>query len=271
MRIAVLGLLAACGSVSGKTPDAAVTRDSAADAHGDAGPDAPTCAAKPASLAARWRGEMDASDSLNNYNGTTVGNITFTPGKHGSAFLLDGASYVTIDDSDALWPAASFSLEAWVNTTRNGNLLEKYACWNFCPSNRANALWALSVSNGVADFQERPDAGTTISEVTDSLHMINDGQWHHLVGVRDSQAAKLLLYVDGALAVSANLTQAQNGAMTNSDGETDLIAIGASPSAGTTGFTPTFTGAVDEVAYYSDALTAQQIGAIYAAPQGECP
>jgi hypothetical protein len=98
--------------------------------------DASMCVPRPSTLVAEWRGEMNANDSLaSHYNGTTVGNVTYTAGKHGMAFLFDGSSaYVTIDDSDALWPAASFSLEAWVNTTHpGGTLLEKLSVLELLP------------------------------------------------------------------------------------------------------------------------------------------
>jgi hypothetical protein len=272
MRIALLGLLAACGSVGGK-PDATVSHDTPIDTPSDAMRDASTCVPRPSTLIAEWRGEMNANDSLaSHYNGTTVGNVTYTAGKHGSAFLFDGSSaYVTIDDGDALWPAASFSLEAWVNTTHSGSLMQKYQCWDNCPANESDAFWALDISSGAADFEQRPDASGTISAITDSLHPINDGQWHHLVGVRDAAASKMLLYVDGALAVTANLTTAQDGALTNADGQTDLIAVGSSPTAGAPTFTPNFNGAVDELAYYNGALSATEVMAHFTAPDGICP
>lgn len=278
MRFVLVGLLAACGSVSTKTPDASVAHDSSStgDAAHDAAPDSPpTCAPKPGSLAARWRGEQNPNDSVNNYVGTPVGNVTYAAGKHGSAFLFDGASYIHIDDGDALWPPASFSVEAWVNTTHAGTTMDvvnKYECWNSCPPGTTNAFWGLFVTGaGNAEFDVRPDASTSYSVVTDTLHAINDGHWHHLVAVRDTTNMKIELYLDGAFAVSGNLDQVHNGPLTNNDGETDPVVIAGSGTAGAATYTPTFTGAIDEVAFYTASLTAQQIAGLYSAPDGECP
>jgi hypothetical protein len=214
----LVGLLAACGSVSNK-PDASPSHDAPSiDARADAGPDAPTCAAKPSSLAGRWRADMNTNDSVGTYNGTTVGNVAYTNGKYGNAFLLDGASeYITINDNDTLWPTGSFSISAWVNTTHSGSIVQKYECWNSCPPGVTNAFWGLAVNNGSAEVLVRPDASTAFSSITDSLHTINDGQWHQIVGVRDSTASTLILYVDGASVVTANLDSVHNGPLTNND------------------------------------------------------
>lgn len=268
MRIVVLWVtLVACGSVAGNHPDAAP--DSAPS---DASTDGPTCAANPPGLAGRWRGEMNTTDDTAAHNGTPIGNnLGYAPGQHGLAFLLDGSTnVVSINDADTLWPAASFSLEAWVKTTSSGNVLSKYQCGGKCPSS-SNAYWALSVSAaGAASFSLRTDAAQTIASVTDTLHNVHDGQWHHLVGVRDLPAATMTLYVDGALAVSANLPADQLGAMTNTDGETDPVVIGGSQTAGALSYESFLKGAIDEVSYYASALTATQASAIYRAPDGEC-
>lgn len=278
MRFVVVGLLAACGSVSSKMPDASVGHDSSGngDAAHDAAPDSPpTCAPKPSSLAARWRAEQNPNDSENNFVGTPVGNVTYAAGKHGSAFLFDGASYIHVDDGDALWPPASFSIELWVNTTHSGtsmNLVDKYECWNSCPPGTTNAYWGLFVTGaGNPELDLRPDASTSYSVLTDSLHTVNDGRWHHLVGLRDTTASKIDLYVDGAFAVEGNLDQTHNGPLTNNDNEIDPIVIAGTGNAGAATYTATFTGAIDEVAFYAAALTPQEIAALYSAPDGECP
>jgi hypothetical protein len=269
MRIVVLWVtLVGCGSVAGHHPDAGIDA-----APGDASIDGPPCAANPAGLAGRWRGEMNPSDDTAAHNGTPIGNnLGYAPGQHGLAFLLDGATnVVSISDGDALWPAASFSVEAWVKTFASGNVISKYQCGGKCPSAVSTAYWALSVAGtGAAAFNLRTDAAQTIASVTDTLHDVHEGQWHHLVGVRDVPAATMTLYVDGALAVSANLPPDQLGAMTNTDGETDPVVIGGSQTAGATTYEGFLKGAIDDVSYYTSALTATQVSAIYHAPDGEC-
>ena len=272
MRIAVLGLLAACGSSSRHTPDAGAQDARAIDSMIDAAPDAATCAAKPASLAGRWRADMNANDSAGTYNGTTHGTLTYTAGKYGSAFALDGStSYVTVDDGDTLWPAGSFSISAWINTEYNtGQIVEKYQCWDSCTVNVSNAYWALYVLDGDAGFDTRSDASTSTNTVLDT-HSIADGQWHQIVGVRDSTMSKMILYVDGTAVGSQALNSVDNGAMTNNDGEVDPITIGAQGVATQPSYAPNFNGWIDEVAYFGDALTPQQVADMYGLPQGLCP
>jgi hypothetical protein len=216
---------------------------------------------------------MNASDDTGLHGGTPIGaNFGYAPGEHGLAFLLDGSmNVVSIDDGDALWPDGSFSLEAWVKTITSGNAMSKYQCGKSCPSNVSTAYWALSVgASGAAAFALRTDASQNVATVTDTLHDVHDGKWHHLVGVRDVPSATMTLYVDGALAVSSNLPADEQGPMTNTDGETDPVVIGGAQIAGAATFGGFFGGAVDEVSYYAAALTASEVAAIYRAPEGEC-
>jgi hypothetical protein len=267
MRIVVVAALAACGSV-GSTPDAAVGPSM------DASMDAPSCVPpSPLMLAGQWRGEMTTDDATGQSSERTVGaNINYVPGKHGFAFQFDGTNALVIDDGDRLWPTSSFTLEAWVNTRAIGYIVLKFQCGGACPSGpNSFAEWGLTIAgDGHPTFALRADALPTILLVTDALHDLRDGQWHHVVGVRDSVAKTAQLYVDGALAASAPLTDAQNGPMTNTDGEVDPIVIGAGIVGSNGALSNELVGAIDEVSYYNAALTAAQIMAIYNAPEGTC-
>jgi hypothetical protein len=59
-------------------------------------------------------------------------------------------------------------------------------------------------------------------------------------------------------------------AFTNADGEADPITIGAGTVGGTGTNSSHFAGAIDDVSYYATALSANEVAAIYAAPDGEC-
>jgi Concanavalin A-like lectin/glucanases superfamily len=251
----LLGCLAACGQVASN---------------------ADPCAPTPAGLVARWRGEMTAKDDTGRYDGTGVGPLAYTPGgRHGAAFLLDGTSAaVSVPDGDELWPASSFSLEGWVKASAAGSMIQKYECGGACPggTSATSAYWQLGIADGgFPTFQLRvnrtPDAVVT----TDSQDVITDGAWHHLAGVRDIRAKQISLYLDGALAVSMPLSDAQLGPLSNTDGEIDPVVIGAAAISLAPGYEHFLAGAIDEVAYFSSALTAQEVQAIYAAPDGECP
>lgn len=228
------------------------------------------CASNPPGLGGRWRGEMNANDETEAHHGVPTSNrVGYAPGKHGMAFSLDGTSAIAIDDRETLWPAASFSLEAWIRTTSGGAIITKYQCGGLCPSGQSRAYWALWVGKtGTAAFHSRTDALDQIATVTDTLHDVHDGQWHHIVGVRDVANRTMSSYVDGTLAVSSNLQPGELGAMSDLDHEVDRVVIGGEEGAGGVG--SFFTGAIDEVSYYASALTASQVAAIYAARDGEC-
>jgi hypothetical protein len=259
--------------VSSKNTDAAVDTKITDSALNDAGVDAFTCAANPAGLAGRWRAEMNTNDDLNASPGTQIGGVVYSPGKHGFAFVLDGTKLVSVADNDALWPAESFSLEAWFKTTgtTSAQIMQKYQCSNTCPAGQSTALWAIGLgATGTPYFDVRTDASQNIVTLGDTQHTLNDGAWHHFVAVRDIAAAQLIMYVDGALAATTAITGTDLGALTNADSEADPITIGAGTVGGTNNHQSFFTGSIDEISYYGVALTATDVARIYAAPEGEC-
>ena len=81
---------------------------------------------------------------------------------------------------------------------------------------------------------------------------------------------QLALYVDGAVAVTVPLAPAFLGAMTD-DGASDPVTIGAGRASGTNALSFEFVGAIDDPAYYIEALAPAQIAAAAAAPDGYCP
>lgn len=268
--------VAGCGGVEAVKQDGAVKPPDAVAVVDSAGSNAPTCATTPANLAGRWRGDGNTNDDSGNaYNGAAVGTLSYTTGKHGMAFLLDGSTnLVSINDGDALWPAASLSVEAWVKTTSSTNTAElvmKYQCAGSCPTNNSFALYALRVGSGGHPIWDiRADGSSTTSSITDTGHNIADGNWHYLVGVRDVPASQSVLYLDGAVAGTLTLPSANLGPMTNLDSETDNVTLGAGTTGGTSTNDDKLAGALDEVAIYKSAMTAAQVAAIYAAPDGEC-
>jgi len=107
--------------------------------------------------------------------------------------------------------------------------------------------------------------------IMDSQHVVANNAWHYLVGVRDIRTKLMSLYVDGTLAVSMPLSDAQLDPLSNTDGEIDPVVIGASTVSNAPGYEHFLGGAIDDVAYFSSALTSDEVQAIYTAPDGECP
>jgi hypothetical protein len=273
-----------CGSVAGgaanpdggqqsdtRPPDTASTDTGSGD---DGSPDAFGCVPSPAGLQARWRGEMNADDDTGVFNGTAMGGVAYTSGRYASAFLFDGVNdLVTADPSDALYPPASFSIEAWIDTSTSGSyvtVVNKYDCGG--SDGCSGSFWGLDIDqNGHAIFAFRVNGSpSNVVTLTASVHAVTDGAWHHLVGVRDVTATSSLLYIDGQLAVSTAISGADLGAINNADGFPDPVTIGAGRVSGVDTYNQYFTGAIDDVAYYTHAMTAAEVAALYAAPAGVC-
>jgi hypothetical protein len=89
---------------------------------------------------------------------------------------------------------------------------------------------------------------------------INDGEWHHLAGVFDSQTNTLKMYVDG---VQDGSTETTSGTLLTS---TQPVSIGsAEPNYVSTEY---FNGTIDDVRIYSRALSSQEILSLY--QSGSC-
>jgi hypothetical protein len=239
------------------------------------------CAPTPAGLVARWRGNNNANDDLGRYNAMGNGHPAYTAGRHGAAFAFNHNDTVfTAADNDALWPTGSFSIEAWVatDTLAASGIVGKYDCGGACPAGgppMAPSSWGLHIdANGHPGFGMRTSSVAEIA-LDDLQRVVSDGAWHYLVGVRDVDARQATLYIDGAQALVTPLSGGQLDPLSNADREVDPVTIGASRVIVTHTGDPLYaqylTGAIDDVAYYTSALTADEIRAIYSSRDGECP
>jgi hypothetical protein len=107
--------------------------------------------------------------------------------------------------------------------------------------------WTGVAASGVATFQLRDLANQGPLRINGTTN-VADGQWHHIVAVRDADLNRNLLYVDGTEEASANFTYTVlNGG---------FVSPGASMNIGWLGLSPFFhfNGIIDEVALYDFAL-----------------
>jgi len=133
--------------------------------------------------------------------------------------------------SDSLVLPSNMLVEAWVRTTNIDTTSDVIVAKWGAVDHRNYWLGKLDAST-LAFYVDNTQS------VTASFSLVNDGYWHHVAGVADSDAGQLLLYVDGIERGNAPYSgSTQTG--------TSVIQIGNNP--GSTGFIQEWDGRIDEV------------------------
>jgi hypothetical protein len=199
-----------------------------------------------------WRAEGDAKDWVGPNSGSLGASVAFTSGVVGQAFHFDGRSHVTAGAQGLPTPGQSATLEAWVRVTGAGalalNTVFRYGNW-VGPVGGKVTNYDLNESAGL--FQALRAATTSTA--------VRPNVWAHVAVIvtRISNALSVTLILNGGAATSSANFAAATGALTT--------IIGGPNGA-------PFTGDIDELSFYSRALSLSEISAIQAAgPAGKCP
>jgi len=207
-------------------------------------------------LIARWSFDepegATAFASVGTINGTLLGNATFVPsgGVSAGAVHSDPGSGVSMGDNFMFDGTGSFSLQAWIKVDEPGTEEPMVVIWKHQPGSYNG--YFLNV-NWMANYQQTNKAnfyssGNTIASDT----IVNDGQWHQLVAVY-AASVNTSIYVDGLLQ-SAHASAGGIGA--------NLAPFGVGGG---------FRGLIDEVRVYDNALSADEVQALYRNPGGAVP
>ncbi len=185
-----------------------------------------------------------AVDSAGNDNpGTLLNGVARTAGRYGLGLTLDGVNdRVTVASAGALNPGTGpFTVGVWVRTS--GTTVQRIVGKrSVCTG--GTSFWNLQVLPSGVAAAEVNDVSNNYLGLT-GARLINDGQWHYVTMVRNNLTMQV--YVDGILDVSGtssvpidvtNTAQMEIGTLCN-----------GSP----------FNGMLDEVRYYSGALSPSQI------------
>lgn len=200
-----------------------------------------------------------AGDSAGTYPGvlSPTGASFVNGGKSGNALRLDRSSNGYVD-LGVVEPVVStnFSISAWVRVDAGFNgdraaVISKHAQgYQNGYFLMVNASGGFS-GPGLVSFYAGPDNPVPISQTT-----VNDGQWHHLVGVFDSQAGRKI-YVDGS-PVESSVTP---GALISSPAR--VILGGFDEGSSGTGY---FSGLIDELMVFDRALTDEEVDFLHQNP-----
>jgi hypothetical protein len=215
--------------------------------------------ASAATLVHSWKADGNFNDSIGTNHGAGLGNTAFTAGHDGQAFSFDGNDdYVSVPDDPSHYFTGSFTLDAWAKTSTStgpGQIATYYDCAQDCPSNTANSVYEIEIrdGHGWGNVRDSDAGGTGSDQQITGGPAIADGAFHHVALIRDVEAGKLSLYVDGVVAAEQNLGPAADGPIQNDDGQPDPITFGAQLEGGTSTPIEELTGAVDDVRLWNGA------------------
>lgn len=186
---------------------------------------------------------------LGSLDGSLETKVGFTNGIVGTAFHPNGG-YVDLGTGPAL---DSFTVAAWVWVDPTLNTGEQRVVshdnYQLPGTRKAFMLRSSSGANTGRNGAQWFEIGAPNFEGLAATETLSSG-WHHLAGVRNLDAGKLGLYVDGMLVASRELTAK---ATIDSDVATVLSGVNSSEQI------EPLHGAIDEVAIFSCALSAREM------------
>ncbi len=217
------------------------------------------CVPPSAGLVGWWEGEGNTSDSVGSNPGVPCNGPSFPSGMVGSAFQFDGSSKAVRIPYTQGMAATNFSFEAWINPP---SVLNHQAFIVGQAFGRQLVVYPQAGALRVALWITAQGGGF---QGVNSGRPIPIGEFIHLAGTYDG--SRLSLYTNGVLAAQATL-----GIAIGDSGCAYHIGGVYSPSEGNCSYAGQFfDGLVDEVGYYSRALSAGEVGAIYTAgAAGKC-
>jgi hypothetical protein len=181
-----------------------------------------------------------------------TGTSNYTSKNFGNALQFDGTNdYAKVPNSASLQPGTSdFTVEAWIKTSADAGSVYSRSiidAYGMCTSPYTNGLYNLGIlgstytdatKKNYLRFTVRDNAGSTFNMYSSGV--INDGKWHHIVGVRTATGAKL--FIDGALTDSSSMA---TGSITFNSPV--FIGVTAGYQTGAPDTSRAFNGLVDEI------------------------
>lgn len=211
---------------------------------------------------------IGATSVANDYKTGTVadinGNVGSDSGVKNGAILFDGNGYLTQKVYDELMFANNdFSIELWMKSTDDDGYL-------FCigTHNTSNVEGGTGNWVGLERLKNEStnrlcfsiDDNTTKTDCYSmSPDKVFDGNWHHIVCVRNAEAKTMTIYFDG----QQNITNTSVGTGAINFDSRELMFIGGDdePTAGREN--RTFNGMIDEFTIYPHVLSKEEVKANY--------
>jgi hypothetical protein len=209
----------------------------------------PVCTPTPSNLVSWWRAETNAWDQIGGNSGTLSNNVTFTNGAVGQGFVFDGNGAVVRIGNPANLQLQDFTIETWIRRSST-SVVSLNGNGNGHIFGYDNAGYGLYLDPSGRPNLTKTGVGATSPGVT-----ITDTNFHHLAVTKSGST--VVFYLDGT---SFSATAYNPG-----------FTFGGTAWIGGLGNNNNFLGSIDEVAFYSRALSATEIQAIYSAISlGKC-
>lgn len=220
-------------------------------------------------LIAYWKMD-EASGNIadatgNGHTGTGVNTPTFVAGKINNAghFIAASTQYFSLVDGAALKQTGNWTMTAWVKTSTAATMIVQNH-GSFVSNISGITLRILTGKTYVSSARNSgggaPSAGTDYQELV-GVTSVGDGAYHFLVAQYDG--TNLTLFVDGT---QDNQIAWTNGAVYLA---TEFHRIGDGYQAFGGGETQYFDGDIDEMGFWSRALTGAEITSLYNAGVGK--
>lgn len=205
------------------------------------------------SLQAFYPFNGNANDESIHSNNGTVSSPTLIADRFSnanSAYDFNGTSdYITINNTLGNFGTSDFSISFWIKTTVSGTtrfIGKRPTCLN-------DNLWDIAVKDGVIRWVVNEAGGVNFIDNYGS-EIVNDGNWHHIVCIRNTTTLKT--YFDGMLDSSSVGT-----GVANLNNTADL-EFGRSVCIGVDG-TVQYPGGLDDIRIYNRALGDEEINTLY--------
>ncbi|MGQ0795145.1 MAG: LamG domain-containing protein [Nitrosopumilaceae archaeon] len=220
-----------------------------------------SCLSPPSGIVSWWPGDNNANDVVGTNHGTLQNGATYGAGAVSQAFNFDGINdgVVIPNDGNNNVPSTGFSVEFWMKADSS----QPNTIWTVVDKSHGftdSTGWTFQGNSGTISFHIGAGGGGNVNfPGVSSINSVLDGNYHHVAGTWDGSMIRL--YIDGTLQGQTPLTNPVNNSR---DLNLGFAWGGGNPIR-------FFSGNVDELSIYSEALTQEQIKSIYdVGSSGKC-